>query len=137
MTVTATQAETPTATETPAAALAVEPALANLALAFPGQAIHVAVPDIAPNITSSQSFNTLRLLTYAPAAPSTTNWVLTAANFFTLLEAAGLTLTADIVLASIGPITSQTLRDLGHPPTVEAIKATPEAMAEALSAHWR
>ena len=60
---------------------AVEPALANLALAFPGQSISVAVPDIAPNLTSSQSFNTLRLLTYTPAASSTSNWVLTAADY--------------------------------------------------------
>jgi hypothetical protein len=60
---------------------AVEPALANLALAFPGQSLQVAVPDIAPNLTSAQTFNTLRLLPYTPAAQSTTPWVLTAADY--------------------------------------------------------
>ena len=60
---------------------AVEPALANLALAFPGQSLPVAVPDIAPNLTSTQTFNTLRLLPYTPAAQSTTPWVLTAADY--------------------------------------------------------
>ena len=67
---------------------AVEPALANLALAFPGRSIPVAVPDIAPNLTSSQSFNTLRLLPYTPAASSTTNWVLTAADYFNTFKLA-------------------------------------------------
>jgi glucosylglycerate synthase len=60
---------------------AVEPALANLALAFPGQSLPVAVPDIAPNLTSAQTFNTLRLLPYSPTAHSTTPWVLTAADY--------------------------------------------------------
>jgi len=59
----------------------------------------------------------------------------TATNFFMLLEAAGLTLPTGIALASIGPITSQTLRDLGHPPTVEAAAATTQALTEALQAH--
>jgi uroporphyrinogen-III synthase len=44
----------------------------------------------------------------------------TARNLVALLEAANLTLPSGIVLASIGPITSQTLRDLGLEPTVEA-----------------
>ena len=61
---------------------AIEPALSNLALAFPGQSFSVAVPDVAPNLTASQSFDKLKLLTYTPAAPSATNWVLTAADYF-------------------------------------------------------
>ena len=60
---------------------AVEPALANLTLAFPGQSLPVAVPDIAANLTSGQTFNTLRLLPYTPSAHSTTPWVLTAADY--------------------------------------------------------
>ncbi|WP_035352183.1 hypothetical protein [Edaphobacter aggregans] len=67
---------------------ALEPALSNLALAFPGQTIPVAVPDIAPNLTASQSFNTLRLLPYTPAASSTANWVLTAADYFNAFKLA-------------------------------------------------
>jgi hypothetical protein len=61
---------------------AIEPALSNLALAFPGQSFSVAIPDVSPNLTASQSFDRLKLLTYTPAAPSTTNWVLTAADYF-------------------------------------------------------
>ena len=40
----------------------------------------------------------------------------TARNLCALLEAANLTLPPNITLASIGPITSETLRDLGHVP---------------------
>ena len=57
----------------------------------------------------------------------------TAQNLFALLEAAGLTLPSGITLASIGPITSQTLRDLGHSPTVEADTPTIGALVEALT----
>jgi len=59
-----------------------EPALSNLALAFPNQSFRVAIPDIAPNLTSAHTFNTLRLVPYTPPAPSTTFWVLTAADYF-------------------------------------------------------
>jgi uroporphyrinogen-III synthase len=59
----------------------------------------------------------------------------TATNLFTLLEAAGLTLPPNIVLASIGPITSRTLRDLGHPSTVEAAEPTIPALIQSLLAH--
>ena len=44
----------------------------------------------------------------------------TAHNLLALLDAAGLTLPPIILRASIGPITSQTLRDLGFPPHIEA-----------------
>ena len=82
----------------------------------------------------------------------------TARNLFALLEAAGVTLPAhpEIVtltlslpkeknllhkgvsaprtpiIASIGPITSATLRDLGHPPQVEATEANVASLAENL-----
>ena len=54
----------------------------------------------------------------------------TATNLFTLLEASGLNLPPDILRASIGPITSTTLRDLGYPPQVEAAQPTVAALAE-------
>ena len=74
----------------------------------------------------------------------------TARNLFALLEAAGVTLpNEDVILsaakdllhkganqpqkpiiASIGPITSETLRDLGYPPHVEATEATVSSLAE-------
>lgn len=60
----------------------IEPALSNLALAFPGLSLPVAVPDIAPNITGGLSFDKLQLLPYTPPAPSATNWLLTAADYF-------------------------------------------------------
>jgi uroporphyrinogen-III synthase len=54
----------------------------------------------------------------------------TARNLFTLLHSASITLPAGVALASIGPITSATLRELGHPPDVEAAEATPASLAE-------
>jgi uroporphyrinogen-III synthase len=56
----------------------------------------------------------------------------TARNLIALLEAANLTLPPDITLASIGPITSETLRELGHPPTIEAAEPTIPALIESL-----
>jgi uroporphyrinogen-III synthase len=61
----------------------------------------------------------------------------TARNLFALLGAAGLTLPAQVALASIGPITSQTLREQGHQPHVEASQATIPALVEALVIHLR
>jgi len=56
----------------------------------------------------------------------------TATNLFALLESAGLTLPPEILRASIGPITSQTLRDLGYPPQLESAEATVQALVEIL-----
>jgi len=56
----------------------------------------------------------------------------TARNLFALLEVAGVTLPANVVRASIGPITSATLRDLGYPPQVEAAEACVPSLAENL-----
>jgi uroporphyrinogen-III synthase len=60
----------------------------------------------------------------------------TARNLCALLEAANLSLPPNIALASIGPITSQALRDLGHEPTIEAAEPTIEALVEALQASF-
>jgi uroporphyrinogen-III synthase len=60
----------------------------------------------------------------------------TARNLFALFGAAGLTLPADIVRASIGPITSATLRDLGYPPQVEASEARVALLVENLVNHF-
>jgi uroporphyrinogen-III synthase len=56
----------------------------------------------------------------------------TATNLFNLFESAGIALPPDIALASMGPITSATLRDLGHPPTIEATEPTIPSLVEAL-----
>lgn len=60
----------------------------------------------------------------------------TARNLFALLDAANLTLPEKIVRASIGPITSQALRDLGHPPHTEAAEHTIPALVQSLIAHF-
>jgi hypothetical protein len=57
---------------------ALEATLANLSLAFPSQSVLVATPDPAPQHSSGSP---LRLLHYTPAVPSTTPWVLTAADY--------------------------------------------------------
>jgi uroporphyrinogen-III synthase len=61
----------------------------------------------------------------------------TARNLCALLEAANLTLPPNITLASIGPITSQTLRDLGHEPTLEAPTPTIESLGQSLLEKFR
>ncbi len=60
----------------------------------------------------------------------------TARNLFALLGAANLILPPDITLASIGPITTEALLDLGYPPTVEAAEPTIPALVESLSNHF-
>jgi uroporphyrinogen-III synthase len=60
----------------------------------------------------------------------------TAQNLAALLESAGLTLPPATTLASIGPITSQAMRDLGLSPTLEASESTILALLEALGKHF-
>ncbi|HEX7158239.1 MAG TPA: uroporphyrinogen-III synthase [Edaphobacter sp.] len=57
----------------------------------------------------------------------------TARNLVTLLEAANLTLPPAIALASIGPITSQALRELGLTATVESGEPTIPALVQTLA----
>ncbi len=59
----------------------------------------------------------------------------TAKNLFALINSAGLTIPAGVALASIGPITSATLREVGREPTFEASEATVDSLAEA-TAHY-
>jgi uroporphyrinogen-III synthase len=61
----------------------------------------------------------------------------TARNLLDLLEAANLSLPSGIILASIGPITSQILRDLGHAPTIEAPNPTIPALVDCILAHFK
>ncbi len=67
----------------------------------------------------------------------------TASNLLTLLDAAHLTLPPDgalgrtILRASIGPITSATLRDLGYPPHLEAREATIPSLVQLLATHLK
>jgi uroporphyrinogen-III synthase len=61
----------------------------------------------------------------------------TAQNLAALLESAVLTIPARTTLASIGPITSQAMRDLGLNPTLEAEESTIPALAEALNRYFK
>jgi uroporphyrinogen-III synthase len=58
-------------------------------------------------------------------------------NLFALLDAGGLTLPREMVLASIGPITTASLKDMGYKPTVEAREATVVSLASAVATALR
>jgi uroporphyrinogen-III synthase len=60
-----------------------------------------------------------------------------ALNFFRALEAKEQSLSEETVIASIGPVTSATLRELGHAPDVEARPSTMAALADALGDFFR
>ena len=94
---------------------------------------------IAPayrNVLPASSLQALHELFAHPAAvPDAITFTSssTAINFFTLAEAAGVQLpTPGPILASIGPVTSATLRDLNHPPGLEAPQATIDSLVEIL-----
>jgi uroporphyrinogen-III synthase len=61
----------------------------------------------------------------------------TAGNLMALLGAAGLKLPAEVIRASIGPITSRALRDLGLPPHLEATESTIPALVDVIAKHFR
>lgn len=56
----------------------------------------------------------------------------TVENFFKLLKEAELDLPEDLVLASIGPVTSETLRKFGYEPTLEAKEYTISGLVSAM-----
>jgi len=60
----------------------------------------------------------------------------TARNLFALLESAGHRIPPSVVIASIGPITSGTLRSLGYEPTLEAPQSTIASLAAAIAKHF-
>ena len=68
--------------------------------------------------------------TYPDAIAFTSSSTVT--NLLTLLEAAGLFLPPEIQRVSIGPITSQTLREFSLPPHAEAAEPTVAALADIL-----
>lgn len=61
----------------------------------------------------------------------------TATNLFSLLDAASLELPPQVVRVSIGPVTSQTLRDLGYPATIEASEPSVAALCGALKDYFK
>jgi len=61
----------------------------------------------------------------------------TARNLVELLHAAEVVLPQTILLASIGPITSQAMRELGLTPTIEAREATLSSLTQAICNYFR
>ena len=99
----------------------------------------ITIADAYRNLTPPESIPALRKLfaspdTYPHAITFTSNS--TATNFFNLLESVNLSLPPNITLASIGPITTHTLRDIGYPPTIEAAEPTILALVESLLNHF-
>ncbi|MDE3104384.1 MAG: uroporphyrinogen-III synthase [Acidobacteriota bacterium] len=95
----------------------------------------VTIAEAYANRLPGESVVRLRELLAGPAsAPHAVTFTSasTARNLALLLEAAGVSLPADAVLASIGPITSQAMREQGLEPTVEAREATLPALVDAL-----
>lgn len=73
----------------------------------------------------------------SPMAAVTFTSSSTARHLFALLRSAGCSLPETVMRASIGPITSATLCELGFPPHVEAPEATVESLAISLARHLR
>jgi uroporphyrinogen-III synthase len=101
--------------------------------------VRLTIADAYRNQTPHESLPALReLLSDSAKYPDAITFTSssTATNLFHCLEAADLVLPSGIVLASIGPITSQTLRDLGYPPTVEAGQPSVPALVESLQDYF-
>ena len=86
------------------------------------------------NVVPQGSVEALRTL-FALRPPDTITFTSasTAHNLAALLEASGLLVPAATALASIGPITSEAMRELGWEPTVEAREATMASLVAALA----
>ena len=96
----------------------------------------VTIAEAYRNRTPPESIPALQQLFASPANypdAITFTSASTARNLATLLEATNLTLPPLTTLASIGPITSQAMRDLGLTPTIEAAEPTILALVEALA----
>jgi uroporphyrinogen-III synthase len=95
---------------------------------------HVTIAPVYRTIVPSDSIAAIRQLFSSrdnwPAAITFTSSS-TATNLLALLEVAELSLPQEILRISIGPITSQTLRDLNYPPHAEAAEPSiPSLVAE-------
>jgi uroporphyrinogen-III synthase len=98
----------------------------------------VTIAPVYRNLIPTESIAALRNLFSNPhswPAAITFTSSSTATNLLALLEASGLTLPPEIQRISIGPITSQTLRDLNLPPHAEATEPSlPSLVAEVVKA---
>ena len=116
-----------------------EPAPATLRTTLAAAGAHVTVAAAYANRIPAASLAAIASLFADPANypdAITFTSASTARNLMTLLQTANLSLSPDITLASIGPITSQTLRDLNHEPTIEASEPTIPALVQSLLTHF-
>ena len=98
---------------------------------------NVTIAEAYRTIIPKDSIDELRTLftTHPPDAITFTS-ASTAQNLVALLNEASLKLPPGIVLASIGPITSQAMRDLGLQPTIEAVEPSTSSLSSAVLSHW-
>jgi uroporphyrinogen-III synthase len=115
------------ARDTIPATLTAARATVTIAEAYRNQLPPDSIPTLQILLTSPENYPDA--ITFTSAS--------TARNLIALLEAANLTLPSNITLASIGPITSEALRDLGHQPTIEAPEPTIPALVASLEAHYK
>lgn len=95
----------------------------------------VAIVDAYRNRVPEASLPILRELFNAPDKyPDVITFTSgsTVRNLISLLTSAELTLPSHIALASIGPVTSETMRELDLEPTIQASEATLTALVEAI-----
>ena len=96
---------------------------------------HVTIAPVYRTVVPADSIAAIRhLFAHQDRWPSAITFTSssTATNLLALLEAAGTRLPQEILRISIGPITSQTLRDLNLPPHAEATEPTLPALAAAV-----
>ncbi|QEE31453.1 uroporphyrinogen-III synthase [Terriglobus albidus] len=91
------------------------------------EAYRTVIPASAPGV--------LRELFAGPAPPAAIAFTSSSSvhHLLQVLEAGGLRLPESTILATIGPITSATLRDAGYLPTVEAKEANVISLAKAIA----
>ena len=98
----------------------------------------VTVAEAYRNVVPEGSVAELRqLFQTSPPDAITFTSASTARNLAALLEAGGLSLPVGILLASIGPITSGAMREMGWEVTVEAGESTVEGLVAALRGMFR
>jgi uroporphyrinogen-III synthase len=124
----------PDGTPTPFLLLRAETAREHLPDTLRAAGADVTIAPVYRNVVPSDSIAAIRQLFSSrenwPSAITFTSSS-TATNLLALLEASGLSLPQEIQRISIGPITSQTLRDLNLPPHAEAAEPSlPSLVAE-------
>lgn len=111
-----------------------------LEAALKGGGADVTVAAAYKNRIPDTSLSAVRELFAAPSAyPDAVTFTSasTATNLVALLEAAELTLPGEVTRASIGPITSRALVELGLPAHIEAAEPTIPALVAAVEKHLR